>query len=1332
MQHITLINGTTTISDFRISKLISYLSARVALNTLSDNDTTITLSGNEVYFILSDAPLNIQTITQLEDLLAGTVIKSIMLDDNHGNHILVTPRIGTVSSWSSKATEITHRCGMNDVLRVERGIYYTSNCNLELILPLLHDRMTESIITRYDMIATLFDHKVGKTFNYVQLDFKNETNGQHSLNIINQQLGLALSTDEINYLYLNYKKINRNPTDIELMMFAQANSEHCRHKIFNATFTINGVPQEKTLFQLIKDTYKHAPHNVLVAYDDNSSVISGAEIERFHPNPTTHQYQFNAQNTAILMKVETHNHPTAIAPFAGAATGSGGEIRDEGATGRGAKPKAGLTGFSVSNISNFINHNHDTYGKNYGKPSHIKSALEIMLEAPIGGASFNNEFGRPNLCGYFRSFEQGINGVNGVVHYGYHKPIMIAGGYGNINNSHVIKHEVAANNLIIQIGGPGFLIGLGGGSASSQASGENATELDFNSVQRSNPEIERRCQEVIDTCWQLDDKNPIISIHDIGAGGLSNAVPELVYGSDKGGVFELRQIPIYETSMSPLEIWCNESQERYVLAIDPKDLDIFAAICQRENCPFAVLGYATDEKQLILSDNKYNNSPIDIDIDVLLGKPPRTHKDVIYHKDIICNTRSIDNMQNNIRNIQEALYKVISHPTVASKSFLITIGDRSVGGFTVRDQMVGKWQTPVANCAITAFCYTGCGGEVMAMGERTPIATLNAPASARMAIAESITNIASARINNINDIKLSANWMASCGSINQDANLYYTVEATSKFCQALNIAIPVGKDSLSMKMQWDDHSNNTNSKVDKKEVISPVSLIVSAFATTTDVTQHYTPELQPVTESSLILLSLNNKTRLGASILQECYNCFDGDTPDVDKLSSVANLFNLIQQLNQQNIMLAYHDRSDGGLITTLCEMIFASRIGITLNLAIAPSGSDLDSGSNNEQLTQFLFNEEIGAVIQVNNKHLDSVSELANIHNITYQNIGTIDTTSDNLIINNNDTQVLMELRTDLQLAWTNTSYTLQRLRDNPKCADSELDMLQHNNTGLFTKLTFNKPLVTAPSIVTLAVTRPKVAILREQGVNGHTEMAASFTKAGFDAVDVHMNDILCGNVSLKDFIGIAACGGFSYGDVMGSGQGWAKSILFNAKLREEFSQFFARNNTFALGVCNGCQMMAHLTEIIPGTNHFPIFTRNESEQFEARLVMVEIMPSPSVLLQGMAGSQLPIVVAHGEGFTKFKHSGDTELVNVAMRYIDNSGNTTTQYPYNPNGSIDGITALTNNDGRVTIMMPHPERITRNMQMSWHDKAIHNKHGFTEQSPWSQLFVNAYDFVNN
>lgn len=1264
--HITFIRGKTGLSKFRLDRL--------------EKDISGLISCHEIYLVTSQLMPNTSTINKLEGLLGGIVIPEPELNNKN---CMVVPRFGTVSPWSSKATDIANRCGLNSITRIEKTLYYAANIELGAIYSQIHDKMTENIINNKHQLNNIFTEHISKTYGQIDI----ATGGKQSLETANYEMGLALSGDEIDYLYTSYSKMSRNPTDVELMMFSQANSEHCRHKIFNALFIIDGIKQDKTLFDLIKDTYKNAPTNVIAAYKDNASIINGAEFERFYADAATHSYNFNSELTHVLMKVETHNHPTAIAPFAGSATGSGGEIRDEGATGRGSKPKAGLCGFSVSNLDL----KDITLPGSYGKPLHIKSALEIMLEAPIGSASFNNEFGRPNLCGYFRSFEQDVADI----HYGYHKPIMLAGGYGNINGIHTHKNEVTEGAIIIQLGGPGFLIGVGGGSASSMSSGENSQELDFNSVQRSNPEMQRRAQEVIDSCVALGINNPIMSIHDVGAGGLSNAIPELINEWDKGGTFYLRDIPIYDQSMSPLEIWCNESQERYVLAVAPEHLSKFEAICSRENCPYAIVGRASNEKHLIVLDNKHGNYPVDMPMDVLFGKPPRTTKNIMN-----CIQESDSGFDSKILDTVAALYKVLEHPTVASKSFLITIGDRSVGGYTVRDQMIGRFQVPVADCAITLFGYNSNAGEVMAVGERTPLATINAPASARMAIAESLTNISSCYIERLGDIKLSANWMASCGDDCQDALLYKTVAAASELCQNLNIAIPVGKDSLSMRMNWNDNGT-------AKQVISPISVVISAFATTTDVHKHKTSELIADNDTTLVLLSLDDKQRLGASIIQECNNIVGGETPDVDNTTSLTQLFHLISSLHAQQKILAYHDKSDGGLAATLCEMIFASRIGIKLDIAV-----------NN--LNNFLFNEEIGVVIQIKKSDITLVVNSGVCCTI----LGNINPAEDNLQVINNSKLVINEPREKLQLAWSRVSHAIQKMRDNPQSADAELKTINKDNWGLFAKTNFAMDEVESFEIPMLNLHKPKVAILREQGVNGHVEMAAGFVKAGFNAIDVHLNDILHGQVRLEQFAGLVVCGGFSYGDVLGAGGGFAKSILFNSALKQNFSTFFSRKDTFTLGVCNGCQMLSHLAGIIPGAERFPKFIRNESEQFEARMVMVEIHESPSILMQGMAGSQLPIIVSHGEGLADFANHEQLANVQKVMSYINSHGQITEDYPYNPNGSPQGITGITSRDGRVTIMMPHPERTIRTQQMSWHDKTWGN------MSPWFKMFINARKFV--
>ncbi len=1286
MEHtISIFISHNIISPFKINKLLQNL----PVNT--------TLSGVEIYLLLHNKPIDIDKIAKLLD---GDYVSDIKID---AYHVLVSARIGTTSPWSSKATEILHNCGFGDVIKIERGVYYTANIPLSEYRDIFHgkiyDKMTEDLFDTPHQIQEIFNNKTGGSYKIIDI----LKDGRDALINANKTMGLALSIEEIDYLFDKYITINRNPTDVELMMFGQINSEHCRHKIFNATFVINGVPQDKTLFQLIKDTFKHAPANILVAYSDNSSVIKGFNSLQLSPSFNNNIYDFSSLDTHTLMKVETHNHPTMIAPHPGAATGSGGEIRDEGATGRGSKPKAGLTGYSVSNLNlDNLELNHDV---SY-KPRHIKSALDIMIEAPIGAASFNNEFGRPNLCGYFQSFNQVVNGIN----YGYHKPIMIAGGLGSIFEQNLHKKDIDAGMLVIALGGPGFLIGLGGGALSSMASGTNSEHLDFNSVQRANPEMERRAQEVISTCTSLLDDNPIVSIHDVGAGGLSNAVPELIHNKNFGGKFELRDIDIKDHSMSPLEIWCNESQERYVLTIHKKDLILFDEICKRENCPYSVIGVVTQDGTLTLHDSKYNNTPISLDMEMLFGKTPVIVKNVKYTEELPILNELPD------VTLMDAIYKVISHPTVSNKSFLITIGDRTVGGYTVRDQMVGKWQVPVSDVAITSSSYVGFTGEAMSMGQKTSIATLNVTASVKMALAESITNISACFIPHLNDIKISANWMASCGMANggigngsggdnsQDAKLYMATKELSLFCQKLNIAIPVGKDSLSMKTKWGD-----------REVISPVSLIVSAFAPVVDVRIHQTPQISGDKDTSLVLIGVDNHHRLGGSILQECYNKIGSSTPNIDDDMLFIQLFKLIQKLHQDGYILAYHDRSDGGLIATICEMIFVSRLGVNI---LVPNEVGTDS------LLSFLFNEEIGVIIEVNNTHLDEIFELIKTHGLYGVQIGEINLAHDNLSIHHKNEVVFTDTRINLQKKWNEVGRQIKLLRDNPECVSSEHDVeLDPNNTGLFFKPTFDMNGVNKNDgmRVNLKLTKPKVAILREQGVNGHNEMAAAFHLAGFEAYDVHMRDLVNKKFDLRNFEGMVACGGFSYGDVLGAGSGWAKSILFNEYLKDMFEEFFIKPNTFGLGVCNGCQMMTQLKELIPGASSFPDkIIKNNSEQFEARFTMVRINKTPSIFFTGMDGSYLPIVVSHGEGRAI---GGDGNL--VVMQYVDSQGKPTNVYPYNPNGTENGATAFCNADGRFTIMMPHPERIFRTVQLSWCDV----NYSQCEYSPWNKIFQNAYQY---
>ena len=1293
MSVVLPLRGVTALSDFRVEKLFQ----KAAALGLPE----VKLSSEFWYFVGNEKALDAATVEKLQALLAAQSVEQTP-KAREGLHLfLVTPRLGTISPWASKATNIAENCGLEGIERIERGMAVwlegaLTNGQKQQWAALLHDRMTESVLTDIDAAAQLFHHIQSETFSSVDvLD-----GGKEALVKANTEMGLALSADEIDYLVENYQALNRNPSDVELMMFAQANSEHCRHKIFNADFILNGEKQPKSLFGMIRDTHNAHPEGTVVAYKDNSSVIEGAKIERFYPNAAENQgYRFHEEDTHIIMKVETHNHPTAIAPFAGAATGAGGEIRDEGATGKGSRPKAGLTGFTVSNLN--IPGLEQPWEQAYGKPGHIASPLDIMIEGPIGGAAFNNEFGRPNLLGYFRTFEEKFDGQV----RGYHKPIMIAGGLGSIQAQQTHKDEIPDGALLIQLGGPGMLIGLGGGAASSMNTGTNDASLDFNSVQRGNPEIERRAQEVIDRCWQLGDKNPIISIHDVGAGGLSNAFPELVNDAGRGAVFKLREVPLEEHGLNPLQIWCNESQERYVLSILEKDLDTFRAICERERCPFAVVGTATDDGHLKVRDDLFSNNPVDLPLNVLLGKPPkttRTDKTVTPSKKPF-NAGDID--------ITEAAYRVLRLPTVAAKNFLITIGDRSVGGMTHRDQMVGKYQTPVADCAVTMMGFNTYRGEAMSMGEKPTVALFDAPASGRMCVGEAITNIAAVNIGDIGNIKLSANWMAACGNEGEDEKLYRTVEAVSKACQALDLSIPVGKDSLSMKTVWQDGE-------EKKSVVSPLSLIISAFAPVEDVRKTVTPGLKNVEDSVLLLVDLGNgKARMGGSAFGQVYNNMTGDAPDLDDTGRLKAFYNVIQQLVAEDKLLAYHDRSDGGLFAALVEMAFAGRIGVNVDLtSLVANQADI-----NEASIRALFNEELGAVIQIAKQDVAAVEALFKEADLSLHTVATIGT-DEKIVIRNQAGIVLEQNRADLQRAWQETSHAIQRLRDNPACADSEFALIDDNErSALFADVKFNvNEDIAAPFINSGA--KPKIAILREQGVNGQIEMAAAFTRAGFDAYDVHMSDLMAGRVNLADFKMLAACGGFSYGDVLGAGEGWAKSILFHPALRDQFAAFFADPNTLTLGVCNGCQMVSNLAEIIPGAEAWPKFKRNLSEQFEARLSMVHVPKSASLILNEMQGSSLPVVVSHGEGRADFAlHGGNISTdLGIALQYVDGQNQVTQTYPLNPNGSPQGIAGVTNADGRVTIMMPHPERVYRAAQMSWKPE------DWTELSGWYRLFAGA------
>lgn len=1205
--------------------------------------------------------------------------------------ILVTPRVGTISPWSSKATDIFANCN-TPVHRLERGVLFTLKGIADVsneVKQVLHDRMTESVFNHIDDAAALFVETEPKPLN--SIDILGE--GKAALVKANSEFGFALSDEEIDYLTEAFIKLGRNPHDIELMMFAQANSEHCRHKIFGSEWTIDGEVQPLSLFQMIKNTYKESPTDVLSAYKDNASVIVGFDTQRFYPKKdaaTGHYvYKYKSQAAHILMKVETHNHPTAIAPFAGAATGSGGEIRDEGATGRGGKPKAGLTGFTVSNLN--IPGFEQPWEENYGKPSRMASPLQIMIEGPLGGAAFNNEFGRPALNGYFRTFEQNVNGEV----KGFHKPIMIAGGYGNIRPEHVEKDPIQPGDLLIVLGGPAMLIGLGGGAASSVDSGTMGENLDFASVQRENPEMERRCQEVIDTCWRLEDANPIVSVHDVGAGGISNAMPELVNDHELGAVLDLRKIPSLEPGMSPMEIWSNEAQERYVLAIRPSSLELFESICARERCPFAVLGEATEARHLTVEDPLFNNNAVDIPMQVILGGTPRMSRS---YESIERQGDDFDAAQ--VTDLKDAIYRVIKNPTVASKSFLITIGDRSITGMVARDQMVGPWQVPVADAAVTTTSLQGFTGEAMAMGERPPVALLNPAASARLAVAESISNIMSAKIDQISDIKLSANWMAAAGQKGEDQALFEGVKAIGmEMCPALGIAIPVGKDSLSMRTTWNEEGED-------KSVTSPMSGVITAFAPVTDVRKTLTPELKN-TDSVLVRIDLSKgQFRLGGSILAQVYKAIGSVTPDVDNFDEFKAFFALVQDWNNRGLIQAYHDIGDGGLLATVTEMMFASRLGVALE----------------DQSVAALFAEEIGAVLQITKA--DWVNLAAEVAACALKDaisvVGTVNNT-DQLAVNG-----LVLERADLQTAWSEVSHQIQRLRDNSETADQEFALITDNNhKGLIAQPTFdlNEP-VEAPYINTR---RPNMVILREQGVNGHVEMAAAFDKVGFNTVDVHMSDLLAGRVDLDDFEGLVACGGFSYGDVLGAGGGWAKSVLFNPKLRDQFEKFFNRQETFSLGICNGCQMLSQLASLIPGAEAWPRFHRNASEVFEARSVNVRVEKSNSVLLQDMEGSILPIAVAHGEGRVVAPEVNLAALNagnQVILRYVDSHGNATQHYPMNPNGSPEGISGVTSKDGRATIMMPHPERNFRALQHSWKPEE------WTEDGAWLRMFRNARKFI--
>ena len=1289
---ITLkLRGASALSAFRLDKLNSRLAAL--------HRSLRILAAEYWHFAELDRELAQHERSVLERLLEyGDPAPPAA---SEGALLLVVPRLGTISPWSSKATDIARHCGLSALRRVERGLAYrlagggAVASHRSSILPLLHDRMTETVLEDFDQAGQLFRHFDPRPMACVPV----LSGGRQALEAANATMGLALSPDEIDYLLDHFRGAGRDPTDVELTMFAQANSEHCRHKIFNADWVIDGAPQEHSLFGMIRRTHELRPEGTIVAYSDNAAVMQGRVARRFHPRADG-RYAARAELTHTLMKCETHNHPTAISPFPGAATGSGGEIRDEGATGRGARPKAGLCGFSVSHLR--IPEFEQPWEETEGKPARIASALSIMLEGPIGAASFNNEFGRPNLAGYFRSFEARVGGTV----CGYHKPIMIAGGIGNIDAAQTHKDALPEGALLIQLGGPGMLIGMGGGAASSMDTGTNVEDLDFDSVQRGNAEIERRAQEVIDRCWQLGERNPILSIHDVGAGGLSNALPEIVHGAGRGARIDLRAAPSEEPGMSPREIWCNEAQERYVLAIAPGSRERFEAICARERCPFAVLGTATAEQRLHVADPHFGNVPVDMDLGVLLGKPPRM-------------TRDVRRLQPRLEplsfagiELEEACYRVLRAPTVANKTFLVSIGDRTVGGLCARDPFVGPWQVPAADCAVTLLDFEGCAGEAFAVGERTPLAVIDAPASGRMAVGEALTNLAAARIESLARVKLSANWMAAAGSPGEDAALYDTVNAVAlELCPKLGISIPVGKDSLSMRTLWQEDGAT-------REVVSPLSLVVSAFAPCEDARATLTPQLRTdLVATELVLVDLGaGRNRLGGSILAQVYGRFGDDAPDLDEPAALARFFECVQALAREGMVLAYHDRSDGGLIACVCEMAFAGRTGVTIDVDALADGAG-------ERVLAALFSEELGAVIQVRAKDLAQVLSRLKAAGLAAHRIGAPND-RDEVGIVSNAKPIFAEPRIALQRAWSEVSYRMQALRDHPECAREEFDrILDATDPGLHAHLGFDPAEdVAAPYIASGA--RPRVAVLREQGVNGQVEMAAAFDRAGFDAFDVHMSDIISGRVSLAQFKGFAAAGGFSYGDVLGGGAGWAKSILFSPRARDAFSAFFGRGDSFALGVCNGCQMMSHLRDMIPGAGDWPRFLRNRSEQFEARFVMVEVTSSPSLFFSGMAGSRMPIATAHGEGRAVFDRPGSEQAAILALRYVDNRGAPTETYPLNPNGSPGGATGFTTADGRFTVLMPHPERVFRTVQQSWHPGE------WGEAGPWLRIFRNARRWV--
>ena len=1339
MSHILLVLGSSALSQFRQERLLAKFKTQ-----------GLPIAGVEAryeHFVWCKQTPDAATTQRLTQLLDyGSQVAAA---EAHASALIlrVIPRLGTMSAWASKATDIAHNCGFASVLRIERGLHYvltpernwlkTQKLDAAMLAQAadcLHDRMTETVVDASFDPQALFASLPGKPMRTIDV----MTQGKQALLEANTALGLALSEDEIDYLAQAFTELGRDPTDVELMMFAQANSEHCRHKIFNAQWVIDGKPTDKTLFGMIRETHAAQPLGTVVAYSDNSAIMQGGEALRFQAAlPGGAQggvYAAKPELVHTVMKVETHNHPTAIAPFEGAATGAGGEIRDEGSTGRGSKPKAGLAGFTVSHLR-FDDAPRVYEADHHGSPDRIASALSIMIEAPLGAAAFNNEFGRPNLLGYFRSFEQSTADTR----WGYHKPIMIAGGLGSIDAGLAKKDVIQSGALLIQLGGPGLRIGMGGSAASSMSVGSNTAALDFDSVQRGNPELERRCQEVIDRCWQQGANNPIVAIHDVGAGGLSNAFPELVNDAGRGATFELKRVHLEESGMSPAEIWSNESQERYVLAVMPQDLERFKALAERERCPFAVIGVATEARQLKVLNGEglpgldqlvpaQGLRPVDVPIDVILGKPPRMTRDV---KRLPGQTAPLDLT---LITLDDAITRVLQHPTVANKTFLITIGDRTVGGLSSRDQMVGPWQVPVADCAVTLADHDGTRGEAMAMGERTPLAVIDAPASGRMAVAEALTNLAAADVACLEDIKLSANWMAACGAPGQDAALYDTVAAVSKLCQDVGLSIPVGKDSLSMQTGWSQDG-------EARKVIAPVSLIVTAFSPVQDVRTTLTPQLRTdVGPTSLILIDLGGgKQRMGGSILTQVCNQLGEQTPDIDDAQALRTFFVTIRALAQSGIVLAYHDRSDGGLLATVAEMAFAGHTGVSLNidmLCFDHNAQDWDAYNiraaqvavqRNELTLKALFSEEAGAVIQVPTAERDAVMQVLRAAGLSSHShvIGSPNTT-DTLEVFRDGNRIWSRPRADLGMLWSDVSYRVALRRDNPACAKAELELwADATDPGMSPQVQFDPQHDVAAPYIGMGA-RPRVAILREQGCNSQVEMAWAFDKAGFEAVDVHMTDLQSGAADLSSFKGLVAVGGFSYGDTLGAGEGWARSILFNTQLSDQFAQYFARTDTFGLGVCNGCQMMAALARMIPGAEHWPRFTRNQSEKYEARFSLVEVLESPSLFFRGMAGATIPVAVAHGEGFANFSRQGNEQAAFAALRFVDHKGQATEAYPFNPNGSPAGLTSVTTADGRFTVLMPHPERVTRNVMMSWAPPSWGPNDTKGAYTPWMRFFQNA------